>query len=172
MVDISVATTLADFHAFHSLLDEMAVWDDAETRAQGHDTTALLLEAYSDSAEDLLAHFTGPGATLFLAYHGGKLAGCGGFSGAGDGVAEVEKIYVRPEFRGLGMGAALLRAVMTGMSSGGYQRARLETTTFMTSAIALYGHFGFTIVAPFRPSLGNLGSMSVFMDCELGAQDT
>ena len=168
MMQINRAATLEDFWAFRGLMDDMAVWDAQETRAQGYDSVALLAEGYAGSAEDLLANFTAPGAALFLALIDDKTAGCAGFSRACDGMAEVEKVYVGPEFRGLGIGAALLSRVMTGIRDGGYASARLETANFMTAAQALYRRHGFAEVAAFRPSIGNTGTMSVFMQCDLG----
>jgi ribosomal protein S18 acetylase RimI-like enzyme len=53
------------------------------------------------------------------------------------------------------------------MVAQGYQSVRLETASFMTSAIRLYRGFGFVEMPPFRPPLGNLQAMSVFMECDL-----
>ena len=165
---------MESFRTFRGLMNDMAVWDAQETRAQGYDSAALLAEGYAGSAADMLAHFTAPGAALFLALMGDQIAGCAGFSRAGGradvGMAEVEKVYVGPEFRGLGIGAALLSAVLTGIRACGYASVRLETANFMTAAQTLYRRHGFAEVAAFRPSIGNTGDMSVFMQCDLRAR--
>jgi ribosomal protein S18 acetylase RimI-like enzyme len=169
MVDIVPAKTLEDFRALRLMLDEMAAWDAAETRANGQDPTALLAEGYNDSPAQLQSLFTSRGAAMFLAFHDGSLAGCAGFSRVNADMSEVEKVYVRPEARGLGVGIALLTTVMAGMASNGSTAARLETATFMTTAQALYRRFGFAQVPAFRASLGDLGATSVFMACDFAA---
>lgn len=168
MIKIVQAATLAQFYAFRDLMDEMAIWDAEETRAQGYDSAALLAEGYAGSAEELLASFTVPGCALYIAAIDDKTAGCAGFSRADDGMAELEKVYVKPPFRGLGIGPALLSKVMAAIRTSGYTGARLETANFMTAAQALYQRHGFVKVSPFRRSIGNTGDMSVFMRCDLG----
>jgi len=169
MVTIIPAQTSEEFRALRLMLDEMAAWDAAETLANGQDPAAILAEAYSDSPEQLQSRFTAPGATMFLAFLDDAFMGYAGFSRVSADMAEVEKVYVRPQARGLGVGAALFTQVMAGMASNGYTAARLETTTFMTNAQALYRKFGFVQVPPFRASMGDLGDTSVFMATDLTA---
>ena len=167
MIEIARASTADDFARFRGLLDEMAIWDANETRALGYDADELLRICYSDSAEDLQAQFSKPGAMMYLARQGEVVAGCAGFSGMEPGAAEVEKVFLRSGFRGLGVGAALVARVMTEMRQSGYRLARIETAQFMTSAIAIYTQVGFQPCRPFRPPMGDLGPMTVFLECTL-----
>jgi GNAT superfamily N-acetyltransferase len=141
----------------------MAEWDVRETRALGLDPRALLDICYSGDAPSLQAQFTAPGAAIHLARVDGVVAGCAGFSAAGDGRAELEKVFVRPAFRGLGIGRALLSTVLDGITAQGYANVRLETAIFMTDAIATYARFGFTPCPPFRDPMPGLEIGSVFM---------
>ncbi len=166
-MDITKATTIAEFRAFRALLDEMAAWDAFETGTRGYDSEALLRICYSDGAEALQEQFSQPGAALFLSRHEGQVVGCAGYSDLSAGIAEVEKVFVRPSARGLGAGAALVRTVLTGMTDSNYLRARLETAEFMAEAIGLYRRFGFQVCPAFRAPMGDLGPMTVFMEREL-----
>src|SRR5215510_2989823 len=46
---------------------------------------------------------------FFLTWYEGKLAGCGGIKMFGTEYGEVKRMFVRPEFRGRGLGKAMLR---------------------------------------------------------------
>jgi ribosomal protein S18 acetylase RimI-like enzyme len=162
-MDITKAATSEDFQAFRVLLDEMAAWDAAETRALGLDPTALLEICYGDDVNSLQNIFTRPRAAIYLARDGGAVAGCAGYTDMGEHAAEVEKVFVRPQFRGRGIGRALLTRMMEGIVSEGYRYARLETASFMTEAIASYERLGFQHCTPFRPLMPGLGQETVFM---------
>lgn len=162
-MQIFPALTTDDFAAFRLLLDEMAEWDAAQTRALGLDPAALLAICYSDDAAALQAAFTAPGATMFLARIEGAIAGCAGYSTVAAGLAELEKVFVRPVFRGRGLGSALLTQVMAAIEGEGLREVQLETASFMTDAIASYRRFGFTPCPPFRDPMPGLENGTVFM---------
>lgn len=76
----------------------------------------------------------------------GQLLGCGGYApleGGSDDVAELRKMYFRPELRGLGMGARLLSLVLQRARQDGYRTCYLETLAHMDRARRLYESFGF-----------------------------
>lgn len=168
-MEITRAVTAEDFQAFRLLLDEMATWDAAETRACGIDPAVVLAEFYGDDAKALQQIFSQPRTAMFLARVEGAVAGCGGFGDQGDGIAEVAKVYVRPAFRGRGIGRALVARLLDAIGGEGFRLVRLETASFMTEAIASYERFGFHRCHAFRPVLDGLGPISVFMEREMRA---
>ncbi|MFF5181621.1 GNAT family N-acetyltransferase [Micromonospora sp. NPDC000316] len=96
---------------------------------------AALAEVPSDD-------LTSPGGLLLVAHHGADLAGCAGLRWH-PGWAELTRVFVRPEHRGAGGGAALLAAVEQRARSAGMDRIRLDTRSDLVEARALYARHGY-----------------------------
>lgn len=88
---------------------------------------------------------------FFVAYLDGQPVGCGGVQLFGDEYAELKRMYVRPAFRGQGVGKQLLTHLQAYAYERGLRVLRLETGVFQTEAIGLYQSFGFRRIPPFGP---------------------
>ncbi|MBT9503243.1 MAG: GNAT family N-acetyltransferase [Burkholderiaceae bacterium] len=84
-----------------------------------------------------------PSGAFYLVMLGRQLAGMGGLRRLRPGVAEVKRLYIRPQFRGHKLGELLLRRVLGDAKAFGYERACLDTAPFMRSAHRLYENHGF-----------------------------
>jgi ribosomal protein S18 acetylase RimI-like enzyme len=97
------------------------------------------------SVEKLLRH----GVAFFVTRQDGAPAGCGGVQLVGTAYAEVKRMFVRPQFRGQGLGKAMLEHLAAYSRQQGIPLLRLETGIYQTEAIGLYESFGFERVGPF-----------------------
>ncbi len=90
-----------------------------------------------------------PSGALLLATDNERLAGSIAMRGLDDGVCEMKRLYVRPEFRGLGVGRALAVAIIDTAKGIGYQHMRLDTLPGMDGAQRLYRSLGFREIAAY-----------------------
>jgi GNAT superfamily N-acetyltransferase len=88
---------------------------------------------------------------FFVVRHDGVPAGCGGVQLFGREYAEVKRMYVRPQFRGLGLGRLILGRLEAHAREHGMPLLRLETGIHQQEAIALYQCHGFRQIPPFGP---------------------
>ena len=88
---------------------------------------------------------------FFVTRHDGVAAGCGGVLVVGREYAEVKRMYVRPRFRGLGLGRLMLEHLTEHARRHHVSVLRLETGIHQHEAIALYERSGFRRIPPFGP---------------------
>ena len=93
---------------------------------------------------------TPPAGALLLARLRGQPVGCGGLKLRPDAVAEVKRMWVAPEARGLGLGRRLLHELEQHARATGIAMLRLETNRALLEAIALYRSDGYREVAAFN----------------------
>jgi GNAT superfamily N-acetyltransferase len=97
------------------------------------------------SVEQLLA----AQVAFFLLRSEGHPAACGGIQLFGTEYGELKRMYVRPQFRGLGFGKLLLGHLAAYAREQGVPLLRLETGIHQREAIGLYEHMGFVRIPPF-----------------------
>lgn len=91
-----------------------------------------------------------PEGIFYLISVDGKLAGMGGLRGLNPSQAEVKRIYIRPEFRGMSLGEQVLERLLCDARAFGYERACLDTAPFMKSAHRIYENNGFVDRPPYE----------------------
>ena len=89
------------------------------------------------------------GVVFFLTRYEGQLAGCGGIKLFGSDYGEVKRMFVRPQFRGNGLGKAMLDRLAEYARSNQTSVLRLETGIYEVEAIGLYERYGFQRRGPF-----------------------
>ena len=87
--------------------------------------------------------------TFFVVREDGAAAGCGGVQLFGSDYGELKRMYVRPEFRGRGLGKLMLNQLAEYAHKNGVGLLRLETGIHQKEAIGLYEGFGFKRIPPF-----------------------
>jgi GNAT superfamily N-acetyltransferase len=89
------------------------------------------------------------GVAFFVLRYEGKPAGCGGIKLFSSEYGEVKRMYVRPAFRGLGLGKAILDQLAAHARARKVNLLRLETGIYQTEAVGLYDKYGFQRRGPF-----------------------
>ncbi len=86
---------------------------------------------------------------FFIIRDKGTPVGCGGVKLFGTDYGEIKRMYIRPQFRGLGLGKLMLDHLSDYARSQGVTILRLETGIAQREAIALYERAGFQSIGPF-----------------------
>jgi len=89
------------------------------------------------------------GVAFFVIRYDDQPAGCGGIQMFGSEYGELKRMYVRPAFRGLGLGRLMIEHLAAHARSHGVNVLRLETGIHQLEAIGLYERMGFERIAPF-----------------------
>jgi putative acetyltransferase len=89
------------------------------------------------------------GVVFFITWHDDVPAGCGGVQFYGTEYAELKRMFVRPQFRGLGLAKQMLQHLEDYTREHNIRVLRLETGIHQKEAIGLYESWGFQYIPPF-----------------------
>ena len=111
----------------------------------------LGFQGFAEEVAGLPGHYAPPRGVLLLALDGDAALGCAGLRPLHwPDVAELKRLYVRPQGRGHGLGMKLSQAILTLARDIGYRRVRLDTLPTMRTAQQLYEALGFRDIPPYR----------------------
>ena len=136
---------------------------------------SLCFQNFDKELAGLPGDYAPPAGRLLLAQYENQLAGCVALhkldSGSGSEFChssevsdasefcEMKRLYLRPSFRGKGLGRALAGRIIAEARQIGYRRMRLDTVEpVMKDAVAMYRRLGFKEIPPYRnnPMTGTL----------------
>ncbi|MDQ5847875.1 MAG: GNAT family N-acetyltransferase [Pseudomonadota bacterium] len=105
-------------------------------------------EGFERELAGLPGEYAPPSGRLFLAERG---AGCVALRQLGARTAEIKRLYVRPAWRGRGLGRSLAQAAVAAARETGCERVVLDSLPKMEEAIKLYRSLGFGEIPPYLP---------------------
>ena len=91
-----------------------------------------------------------PNGEMLLVLVDGEPAGIGGVRDLDTDVAEVKNMYVVPDHRGAGVAGRLLDELHSVARERGCRATRLDTSDYLTGAIALYRSAGYREIAAYN----------------------
>jgi ribosomal protein S18 acetylase RimI-like enzyme len=167
MLKIRLAESEMQYQQVRELLVEHIAWDTAQVSQLGLDGQEALDFYYASGEEALPGVYAPPDGRMFLATLSEAAAGCGAFHRIDPESCEMKRMYVRPEFRRMQIGRRLTETLIVAAKEAGYVVMRLETTTFMGKAIAMYSSLGFQACQPYYVIPESFRSITVFMQLNL-----
>ena len=125
----------------------------------------LCFQSFEKELAELPGGYVPPAGRLLIAIDENQAAGCVALRRIGDGVFEMKRLYVRPGFRGTGLGHTLAEAIILAARKIGYRSMRLDTLPGkMDRAISMYRSLGFKEIGPYYD---NPVESALFMELEL-----
>jgi ribosomal protein S18 acetylase RimI-like enzyme len=109
----------------------------------------LCFQSFEAELAGLPGNYAPPAGVLLLAMDEPRAAGCVALRKFGDGIGEMKRLFVRPEYRGQGVGRALAMSVLQEAVAAGYAFIRLDTLVRLKEAMRLYQSLGFKKVKPY-----------------------
>ena len=113
----------------------------------------LCFQDFDRELANLPGDYAPPRGSVLMATVNGEVAGCCALRplDATDypNACEMKRLYVRPAFRGLGLGRDLAERTLDAARQSGYHCALLDTLDEMETARALYQDLGFEEVPPY-----------------------
>ena len=114
---------------------------------------SLCFQNFDQELANLPGDYSPPHGRLLLAEFEGKLAGCVALHKLENEICEMKRLYLRPQFRGKGLGRALTTRIIAEARHVGYSRLRLDTVeSTMQDAVAMYLKLGFRKIDPYCES--------------------
>ncbi len=110
----------------------------------------LDFQDFKQELANLCGDYAPPKGCLLVAKYKGQIAGCVGLKQFSDDICEMKRLYIRPEFRGLGIGRVLAEAIIEQARKIGYTLVRLDTVPTMKVARALYQSLDFKQISQYR----------------------
>ena len=134
----------------------------AETAAQIEDARRLFREyeawlgvnlcfqSFEEELKNLPGRYAAPTGRLFLAFADEEIVGCIALRKIDGEICEMKRLYLRGNFRGLGLGKDLIERLIDEARKIGYKKMRLDTLpSKMPKAVKLYESYGFQKIKPY-----------------------
>jgi putative acetyltransferase len=138
-MEIQQASSNQDVAAVRALFQEYA----AALRVD------LCFQGFAAELAALPGQYSPPQGRLLLASENREAVGCVALRPQSESVGEIKRLFVRPAFRGRGLGRILAETIIAEARVIGFSVVRLDTLPDMGSAIRLYTSLGFVPCAAY-----------------------
>jgi ribosomal protein S18 acetylase RimI-like enzyme len=112
---------------------------------------SLCFQGFDQELAGLPGDYGPPAGRLILVTQAGEAAGCVALHRFDAEHCEMKRLYVRPQFRGRGLGLHLAERIIADARQIGYKYLRLDTVEpVMRTAVEMYRRLGFVEIVPYR----------------------
>lgn len=108
-----------------------------------------------------------PLGMMRLVLQDGGPVGCGTVQTLAPGDAEIKRVWIAPEARGLGAGRALMDRLVLDCRTLGFRRILMDTGNALLSAAALYDRMGFRRRGPYQPMPAEAEGVMLYFEMPL-----
>jgi ribosomal protein S18 acetylase RimI-like enzyme len=133
--------------AFVDLSEEYFNWMASELRKNYdidvYSIVGITLRDYVENNVDEFASSVLSDGVFYLLQVKDKIVGMGALRKLKEGIGEIKRMYIKPEYQGKGFGKKMLQLLLSKGKEFGFSSVYLETGTFMTTAQHLYRSMGF-----------------------------
>jgi ribosomal protein S18 acetylase RimI-like enzyme len=170
MIDVVSAQTGETLEHFIALAQEYVTWMSAEFRRhypEADSNEIVSAHDYDDIRKKFPGEHVPPDGCLLLAMNDKQACGCVAIGRLTGTICEMRTLFVRPAFRGMGVGRMLVEASLDAGRKFGYRCMRLDTLAFLESALMLYRSVGFHDIKPYRDISAPLKPYIRFLERDL-----
>lgn len=135
---------------------------------------SLCFQNFDRELANLPGDYAPPPGRLLLAVENDNIAGCIALRKLGPQLCEMKRLFVRPEYRGTGLGRVLVEKIVDEARQLGYAHMRLDTMPGkMDKAITLYRSVGFVEIPPYCENpVADAKFMELDLQSQKGTKDT
>jgi len=170
---IDPATSPRDYDAFGALIRDYVAWFLARHALEAEFAGQVFGHQALDAELRALATTYGPpNGLVLLARRGDVVCGGGAYRRLTDDCCEMKRLFLPEQFRGQGIGRAIGAALVEAARAEGYRVMRLDTSTQLTEAIAMYRAMGFCACPAYRDYPAQLRAHLLFMELPLAQPET
>ena len=160
--------TLIPAYGYREELRQLyAEYEQTLLEAEPNFGISLAQQNYEEEINELEKKYALPKGRFYLLRQGEKLAGCVGMKPIDRQCAELKRLYIRPAFRGRGLGEFLVCRILDDARDEGYSFLRLDTIPGLWKARKLYQKLGFYEIPAYYDCLI---PGTVFLEKETGAE--
>ena len=133
MLDYIIVSNENEYRIAANLFQEYAEWLGID----------LGFQKFEDELLTLQKMYGHPKGTIILCNSDNEYIACVAVRPIDNKIAELKRMYVKPDFQRKGIGEELLRLSLAFAKNAGYEKARLDTLNTMLPAMNLYTKNGF-----------------------------
>ncbi len=160
-IEIAAAVSKIDLEQVRELFREYFAWVQDDLRFD------LGYQAIDKELMTLPGAYASPQGCLLLARGSGKPVGCIALRPHSLEICELKRMYVRPDFRGQGIGRMLCAQIIQVAKLAGYSLMRLDTEISLSGAQKIYRDFGFHSASPYYEAPEVVRDRTIFMELNL-----